>query len=90
MKEVRLRPRTDEHDLQVKVRHATKFLGAGNRVKVSVIFRGRELSHRELGIKMLNRFLEGTAEAGVVEGQPRFEGRMFTATLVPKVTSESK
>jgi len=84
MKEIKMRPRTEEHDFQYKLKHALEFIEEGNKVKVTVMFRGRELSHQELGHKLMARFVEGTQDFAQVEASARMEGRMLTAVLAPK------
>jgi translation initiation factor IF-3 len=81
LKEIRMRPRTDEHDLSVKVRKVEEFLGDGDKVKVGVIFRGRELAHTELGRKLLERVLTELKGAAVVERPPSMEGKMVSMIL---------
>jgi translation initiation factor IF-3 len=84
MKEIKMRPRTEEHDFQYKLKHALEFIEEGNKVKVTIMFRGRELSHQELGHKLMGRFVEGTQDFAQVEASARMEGRMLTAVLAPK------
>jgi translation initiation factor IF-3 len=84
VKELKLRPRTDEHDFQFKLRHAKRFLEEGNKVKVSVLFRGREMAYPEFGKEVLNRFIEGVKDLMVVEQAPRLEGRNMVTILTPK------
>ena len=84
VKEVKLRPRTEEHDFQFKMRHAKRFLSEGNKVKVSILFRGRELAHPEFGRDMMNRFLEEVKDLMVVEQAPRLEGRNMVMIVSPK------
>lgn len=84
VKEVKLRPRTEEHDFQFKIRHAKRFLSEGNKVKISILFRGRELAHPEFGRDMLNRFLEEVKDLMVVEQAPRLEGRNMVMVVAPK------
>jgi translation initiation factor IF-3 len=84
IKEVKLRPRTEDHDLQFKLRHAKRFLEEGNKVKISVLFRGREMAYPEFGKEILNRFIEGVKELVVVEQPPRMEGRNMVTILTPK------
>ncbi len=84
VKEVKLRPRTDEHDFEFKLRHAQRFLTEGNKVKVSVLFRGREMAYPEKGMEVINRFIDGVKELMVVEQAPRMEGRNMVAILSPK------
>ena len=84
VKEVKFRPHTDEHDLEYKIKNVKKFLEKKNRVKLSVMFRGRELTYVEDGISLLNRIAEEVAEEGVVEQEPKNEGRNLTMVIVPK------
>ena len=84
VKEVKIRPGTEEHDYQFKLRHAQRFLTAGDKAKITVIFRGREFSHTHIGKKVLDRFAEDLSEIGVVEQQPKIEGRNMTMIVIPK------
>ena len=84
LKEIKMRPRTEEHDFQFKLKHALEFVEEGNKVKVTIMFRGRELSHQELGHKLMARFVESTQDYAQLEASPRMEGRMLTAVLSPK------
>ena len=84
IKEVKVRPRTEEHDFQFKLRHVKRFLGEGNKVKISILFRGREIAHPEFGKEMLNRFIEGVKDLMVIEQAPRLEGRNMVMILAPK------
>ena len=83
-KEVKLRPKIEEHDFQFKVKHAREFLQAHDRVKLTVTFRGRELAHSELGFKLLQRVVESLQDVGQIETSPRMEGRSMIAILVPR------
>ena len=83
LKEIKLRPKTDEHDFQFKVRHMERFLKEGNKVKVSMIFRGREIMHPDIGEKILQRVIEFTKEFGIVEQAPKKEGRAMNMILAP-------
>jgi len=83
IKEVKMRPKTEEHDYQFKLRHIERFLKEGNKTKITVVFRGRELAHPDLGRNMLGRITEESKEWGKVEQPPRFEGRNFTMILAP-------
>lgn len=87
VKEVKLRPKTDEHDLQVKMRHLERFLKDGLKTKVTVLFRGRELTHPEIGRRMLSRVSEQLNEWGTVELEPKFEGRTMVMVLSPRSTT---
>jgi len=84
VKEVKIRPRTEDHDFQFKLRHIKRFIEEGNKVKVSLLFRGREIAHPEFGREMLNRIQEETKDLAVVEQVPRMEGRMMVMILTPK------
>jgi translation initiation factor IF-3 len=83
LKEIKLRPKTDDHDFQFKVRHMERFLKEGNKVKVSMIFRGREIMHPDIGEKILKRVIDFTKEFGVVEQAPKREGRAMNMILAP-------
>ena len=84
VKEIKLRPKTEEHDFQFKARHAERFLTEGNKVKVTLMFRGREVLHMDLGRKLLDRFVEVLKDAAAVEQSPRLEGRSMVLLLSPK------
>ncbi len=84
VKEIKIRPKTGEHDLQVKTGHIKKFLGKKDKVKVTVIFRGREISLVDRGRELLARIAEETADLSVVEQYPKFEGRTMIMVLSPK------
>jgi len=84
VKEVKFRPGTDEGDYQVKLRNLTRFLTDGDKAKVTVRFRGRELSHKELGIDLLKRIETDLVEHGAVEQFPKMEGKQLSMTLAPK------
>jgi translation initiation factor IF-3 len=83
VKEIKVRPKTDEHDFQTKVRHIRRFLEAGDRCKVTVFFRGREIVHKDRGLKMLQRVIDELQEIAKVEQQPQFEGRTMSMLLTP-------
>ena len=84
LKEVKFRPNTDEHDYEFKKNNAVRFLKEGDKVKAVVEFRGREISHSEIGRKMLERLITDLGEAGIVEFRPRMEGRFLLAIFAPK------
>lgn len=84
IKEIKLRPKTEEHDFNFKLKHALSFLGDGNKVKVTVQFRGREMAFISLGMDLLKRFAEATSEVGEVETRPKQEGRTARMILAPK------
>lgn len=82
-KEIKLRPATDEHDLQTKLKHIRRFLEEGNKVKVTLRFRGREMAHRDLGRERLTQIVQEIGEMGEVEQMPKLEGRMMSMIIVP-------
>ncbi len=84
VKEIKLRPNIDEHDYQVKMKNVTKFLNGGDKVKVTLRFRGREMAHQELGVNVLNRVRGDTEEIAKVEAFPRLEGRQMVMVIAPK------
>lgn len=84
VKEVKLRPKTEEHDLQFKLQHIKRFLEEKNKVKVTVRFRGREIVHSELGRRVLDRVIQEVQHLGGPEQPPRLEGRNFTVMLVSR------
>ncbi len=81
--EVRLRPRTGQHDIDLKVRIATRLLATGDKVKLSVMFRGREISHPEVGREVLNKAISGLGDTATIEKPPGMEGRFLTVILTP-------
>ena len=83
VKEIKFRPGTDIGDYDIKVRNLTRFLEAGNKVKVTLRFRGREMAHQELGMEMLNRVEGALQDIGVVEQMPKMEGRQMVMVLAP-------
>lgn len=83
LKEVKLRPRTDQHDLDFKLKNARRFLLDGDKVKVTVMYRGREMVHRELGRQQLDKVVDLLGTLAVVENPPRMEGRFLSMILVP-------
>ncbi len=83
VKEVQLSCRIDTHDFETKVKHALRFLGEGNKVKVVLRFRGREMSHQEIGKELLERFRESVKEAGTVDKAPNLEGKLMTMIVNP-------
>lgn len=84
IKEIKIRPQTEEHDFQFKMRHIKKFLNQGDKVKISLIFRGREITHPEFGKEVLERIVEEINDTGIVEQLPKLEGRNMTMLLAPK------
>lgn len=83
VKEVKFRPGTEEGDYQVKLRNLTKFIDNGDRVKVTIWFRGREITHKELGMRMLERIRDDIQEVAVVESMPKMEGRSLQMMVAP-------
>ena len=84
VKEIRMSPSIDTNDLNTKIKSALKFLGDGNRVKVSVRFRGREMAHTDIGEKLLMNFAEACSEIAAMEKNPKLEGRFMAMFLTPK------
>ena len=84
LKEIKVRPKTGEHDLLVKIGHIKKFIGKRDKVKVTVMFRGREITLSKLGNEVLERIAEDTADIAVIEQPPKFEGRTLVMVLSPK------
>ncbi len=84
VKEVRIAPKIDDHDLDTKTRQAGRFLEAGDKVKISVLFRGREMLHQEIGRGLLDRMIAQLGGISTVESTPRMEGRMMSAMLAPR------
>jgi len=90
LKEIRLHPNTDTHDFDFKARHAANFLDEGNKVKVSVIFKGRELAYVEHGENLLKKFIERLEDVAKVEQEISFEGKTMHAILAPSKTKKKK
>jgi translation initiation factor IF-3 len=84
VKEIKMRPSIDEHDYQVKMRSMRRFLDEGDRVKVTIRFRGRELVHQDLGLKVLDRVREELGEIGKIEQMPRIEGRQMVMVIASR------
>ena len=84
VKEVKMGPKTERHDFEFKLKHVRRFIEEGNKAKVTVRFKGREMAHTELGWKMLNKMTEAVADVATVENHPRMEGRMLSMILSPK------
>lgn len=84
VKEIKMRPNIDQHDYQVKMRSVSKFLEEGDKVKVTMRFRGREMAHQELGLALLNRVRDEVGEAAKVEQTPKMEGRQMTMVMAPR------
>lgn len=84
IKEVRLTPSIEDHDFEFKLKNAYKFLEDGDKVKVSVKFRGREMNHTSLGAEVLEKFAEGIKEVGIVDKKPKLEGKSMVMIINPK------
>ena len=84
VKEIKLRPMIDDHDYDVKMRSMKRFFEEGDKVKITLRFRGREMAHQELGVRLLNRVKEDIGQLAKVESEPRFEGRQMTMVLAPR------
>jgi len=86
VKELKFRPTTEDGDYQVKLRNLIRFLNHGDKVKITLRFRGREMAHQELGMKILERIQQDTAEVAIIEQHPKREGRQLLMVLSPKKT----
>ena len=84
VKEIKIRPGIEEHDYQVKMRNVVKFLSGGDKVKVTLRFRGREMAHQEIGVNVLTRVREETEDIAKIEAMPKMEGRQMIMVLAPK------
>lgn len=90
VKEIRMNPTIDEHDFQVRLKNTIKFLKDGDKVKVSIRFRGRQMTHTKLGEEVLNKVVENISEVGVVEKPPKMEGRNMVMVIAPKQTTNKE
>ncbi|MBI4391445.1 MAG: translation initiation factor IF-3 [candidate division NC10 bacterium] len=84
LKEIKMRPKTDEHDFNFKARHVDRFLRAGHKAKVTIMFRGREVVHTQLGKRLLDRLAETVKDVALIEQSPRLDGRNMTMILAPR------
>jgi translation initiation factor IF-3 len=84
LKEIKLRPVTEESDYQVKLRNVIRFLSNGDKAKITLRFRGREMTHLDLGMKLMERLMVDLAEIGIIEQRPKMEGRQMVMVLGPK------
>ncbi len=84
VKEIKMRPNIDTHDYEVKMKAVRRFFEDGDKVKVTLRFRGREMAHQELGMELLNKVREETAEIAKVEAEPKLEGRQMMMVLAPR------
>lgn len=87
VKELKMRPRIDDHDFNVKNKNARKFLQEGDKVKVTIMFKGREMSHADIGMQLCHQFAEELKDIALVEKEPKVEGRNMTMILVPRTDS---
>ena len=90
IKEMKFRPKIDEHDYTTKTKHVERFLAEGSKVKITIMFRGREMAHPELGKKILDRIAEQVRDIGIVEAAPRQDGRNMLMVLAPAKKVEVK
>lgn len=86
IKEIQMRPRTDQHDFETKMRHARRFLLEGDKVKINMRFSGREMAHQEFGIDLMKRAIEFVNDLSMVETQPKMEGKQMFTLLAPDPT----
>jgi translation initiation factor IF-3 len=84
LKEIKLRPKTDEHDMLFKIKNVRRFLEEGNKAKITLVFRGREITHMEYGQKALDRFVQELEDVAVIEVRPKMEGRSMYMIVAPK------
>jgi translation initiation factor IF-3 len=90
LKEVKMRPKTEEHDYEFKVRNVKRFIEEGNKAKITIMFRGREITHRELGQALLDDVVKDTKEVAMVEQAPRMEGRQMFMILSPNAKTAAR
>ena len=84
VKEVKIRPKTDDHDLEFKIKHVRRFLEEGNKAKVTLVYRGREITHQDIGRAVIEKFAAELLDVGVVEVAPRIDGRQLFMIIAPK------
>lgn len=84
IKEIKLRPKTDVHDIEVKVNHIKRFIEDKNKVKISVVFRGRELAHKEFGVKIMEEVLARISEFAKPDSEPKFDGKSYVTVVSAK------
>lgn len=85
IKEIKVKPNTDQHDLQVKLKHAREFIEKGNKVRLTCMFRGRQMAYPEIGKKVIQQLMDGLADIGTAEGTPKMMGRNLSVTVAPGV-----
>lgn len=84
VKEIRLSPKIDQHDIDFKIKHARKFIEQGDKVKFNILFKGRQIAHKEFGDQLIERIIEELSDIAKVESEPQFEGRNMVAVLIKK------
>ncbi len=82
VKEIRLSPKIEEHDFNFKLKHARKFIEQGDKVKISIFFKGRQITHKEMGTELMNKVNEELEDIAKMESEPQFEGRNMTAVFI--------
>lgn len=85
VKEVKIRPKTDDHDLDFKIKHVRRFLEEGNKAKVTLVFRGREITHQDIGRAVIEKFAAELADIAIIETAPRVDGRQMFMIVAPKL-----
>lgn len=90
IKEMKFRPKVDKHDYETKKKHILRFLDSGAKVKVTIMFRGREMAHPDLGLNILERLAEDLKDLAIIENQPKLEGRNMHMLIAPLKKKESK
>jgi translation initiation factor IF-3 len=85
-KEIQVRPRTDQHDIETKLKHSRRFLMEGDKVKVNLRFKGREIAHSEHGKEVLDKFVDALKDVAIIESPPKFEGKQYFLILAPDMT----
>jgi translation initiation factor IF-3 len=88
LKEVKLRPKTDEHDLEFKIKHVRRFLEEGNKAKITVVFRGREITHMDIGMAALDKVANELQDIAIIEVKQKMEGRSMFMIVAPKTKSK--
>jgi len=90
LKEIKIKPNIEEHDYQVKIHHLRRFLERGDRAKVTMVFRGREMAHMDIGRKVLDRVMSDLSDAGEIEKLPAREGRSIIVNFIPRINTSAK
>ena len=84
VKEIRLSPKIDQHDIEFKIKHARNFIEQGDKVKFNIVFKGRQIAHKEFGDQLIAKIIEELSDVAKVESEPQFEGRNMVAVLIKK------